>query len=146
MGTVFHILKRKGHDVFSVRPEISVYDGLELLVEKRIGCLMVTDETGKYLGTFTERDYARKVILKGRSSKETLVSEIMDPHPSVSENSTIEECMEKMSTKGYRHLPVMDGAGNLVGVVSISDVVKYIIDEQKFLLEHMGDYISGTHR
>jgi len=146
MATVFHILKRKGHDVFAVRPEISVYDGLELLVEKRIGCLMVTDENGKYLGTFTERDYARKVILKGRSSKETLVSEIMDPHPSVTENSTIEECMEKMSTKGYRHLPVMDGQGNLVGVVSISDVVKYIIDEQKFLLEHMGDYISGTHR
>ena len=146
MGTVFHILKRKGHEVFAVRPEISVYDGLELLVEKRIGCLMVTNENGKYLGTFTERDYARKVILKGRSSKETLVSEIMDPHPSVTENSTIEECMEKMSTKGYRHLPVMDAHGNLVGVVSISDVVKYIIDEQKFLLEHMGDYISGTHR
>ena len=146
MGTVFHILKRKGHEVFAVRPEISVYDGLELLVEKRIGCLMVTNENGKYLGTFTERDYARKVILKGRSSKETLVSEIMDPHPSVTENSTIEECMEKMSTKGYRHLPVLDAHGNLVGVVSISDVVKYIIDEQKFLLEHMGDYISGTHR
>mgnify|MGYP001554562126 CR=1 FL=1 len=145
MSTVYHILKRKGHEVFSVGPEVSVYDGLEILVDKKIGCLMVTDGMNKYLGTFTERDYARKVVLKGRSSKETTVGEIMDPHPSVTEDSTIEECMEKTSAKGFRHLPVMDRKGNLIGVVSISDVVKFIIDEQKFLLEHMGAYISGTH-
>ena len=101
-------------------------------------------EESKFLGIFTERDYARKVILKGKASKETPVREIMTEHViTVSPDSTIEECMQLMTNKYIRHLPVMESE-KIVGIISIGDVVRYIIDEQKFIIENLEQYISGT--
>jgi CBS domain-containing protein len=145
MGTVHKILQAKGNQIFSIRPEETVYRALELLVEKNIGALMVTDEQGRYLGTVTERDYARKIVLKGRSSKDTQVRDIMDTHPFVHENTDIAEVMQKMTARGFRHLPVVDHHSQLTGVISIGDIVKHIIDEQQFIIDNLEDYISGKH-
>ncbi len=145
MGTVHKILQAKGHHIFSIKPEETVYRALELLVEKNIGALMVTDHEGKYLGTVTERDYARKIVLKGRSSKDTQVKDIMDTHPFIHENTDIAEVMQKMTSRGFRHLPVISSSGHLTGVISIGDIVKHIIDEQQFIIDNLEDYISGKH-
>ena len=142
MGKVKHILSDKGSFLFTITPETTVFEALDLMVEKNIGALIVA-ENGKLKGIFTERDYARKVILKGRSSKDTHVAEIMDYHPTVTPDTTVEECMNVMNEKNMRHLPVLEG-DKLVGLVSIGDVVKYIIDEQKYIIEHMANYISNT--
>ncbi|POY35716.1 histidine kinase [Solitalea longa] len=142
MGKVRNILQVKGNAVYSISSGHTVYDALEHLVEKNIGALMVVDE-GKFIGIFTERDYARKVILKGRSSKETLIGEIMTESPViVNSNDNIEHCMRLMTNKFIRHLPVVDEE-QLVGLVSIGDVVKYIIDEQKYIIENLEHYITG---
>jgi len=131
---------RKG--VFSVSPESSVHSALVLMAEKNTGSVLVTVD-GKLVGIFTERDYARKVNLKGRSSNTTAISDVMTPNPfTISMDSTIEECMSMMSGKKIRHLPVVDGA-ELVGVISIGDVVKFIIDEQKEIIEQLEHYITG---
>src|SRR6187402_1900463 len=123
MSTVRNILQKKGNAVYSVSPDTSVYDALEDLEEKNLGSLVVV-ENGKLIGVFTERDYARKVILKGRSSKETLVRDIMSSSPIfVNPDSTLDECMQMMTDKFIRHLPVMDN-DVLVGIVSIGDIVK----------------------
>jgi CBS domain-containing protein len=143
MGKVRNILARKANLTFSISPETTVYEALELMVEKNVGALLVT-ENGKLSGIFTERDYARKVILKGKASKDTLISEIMTERPiTVSPDSTIEDCMRLMTNKFIRHLPVVNG-DELVGVVSIGDVVKFIIEEQKFIIENLEHYITGT--
>jgi CBS domain-containing protein len=141
MGTVRNLLQKKGNAVYTVSPGTSVYDALELLEDRNLGALIVTDN-GKLLGVFTERDYARKVVLKGRSSKETLVHDIMSGNPVVVNlHTTIEECMELMTDKFIRHLPVLDG-GQLVGVISIGDVVKYIIEEKDYIIENLRNYIA----
>ncbi|WP_439882503.1 CBS domain-containing protein [Pontibacter sp. MBLB2868] len=143
MGTVRNILQQKENKIFSVNPNDTVFSALEKMVENNIGALLVVDE-GKFVGIFTERDYARKVILKGKASKETQIKEIMSERPpSVNPDNTMEECMALMTTKYIRHLPVFEN-GELVGLISIGDIVKYIIDEQKFIIENLEHYISGT--
>ena len=142
MGKVKHILSDKGSFLFTITPETTVFEALDLMVEKNIGALIVA-ENGKLKGIFTERDYARKVILKGRSSKDTHVAEIMDYHPTVTPDTTVEECMNLMNEKNMRHLPVLDG-DKLVGLVSIGDVVKFIIDEQKYIIQSLENYISDS--
>jgi CBS domain-containing protein len=143
MSTVRNLLQKKGNAVFSVTPDSSVYDALEYLEEKNLGCLVVIDENEKLIGIFTERDYARKVILKGRSSKETLIRDIMSSSPVfVFCDSTLGDCMELMTDKSIRHLPVMEN-DHLVGIVSIGDIVKYIINEKDFIIENLEHYITG---
>ena len=145
MGRVRNILVGKGHAVYSVHPESTVYEFLKVLVDKNVGALVVVDKD-QFLGIFSERDYARRVILKGRASKETTIREIMTEHPiTVTEDDTIEDCMYKMTDKRIRHLPVVDDKGRLIGLISIGDVVKYIIDEQKNIIENLECYIHGTH-
>lgn len=135
----------KGHAVYSVHPDSTVYEALKVLVDKNVGALVVLDKD-KFLGIFSERDYARRVILKGRASKETTIREIMTEHPiTVTEDETIENCMCKMTDKRIRHLPVVDDESRLIGVISIGDVVKYIMDEQKHIIENLECYINGTH-
>ena len=142
MGKVRSIIQAKGNAVYSISPDDTVYAALELLVEKNIGALVVLSD-GKFVGIFTERDYARKVILKGRSSKETLIGEIMTESPiTVNCDDTIEHCMKLMTNKFIRHLPVVDNE-KLTGLISIGDVVKYIIDEQKYIIENLEHYITG---
>ncbi len=143
MGKVRDILKSKGPSaiVFSVEPGIMVYRAIEQMSEKNIGGLLIV-ENGKLIGIFTERDYARKLILKGKSSKETPIGELMTKDPfTVSSDSTIEECMTLMSDKHIRHLPVVDD-NTLTGVISIGDVVKQIIQDQKSVIEHLEQYIT----
>jgi len=143
MGTVRNILQSKGVKIFSITPITSVYHALEIMVEKNVSSLVVM-ENEKLIGIFTERDYARKVILKGKSSRETPVRDIMSGNViTVTPDSTIDECMKLMTGKFIRHLPVVEN-DKLVGLVSIGDVVKYIIEDQKFIIENMGHYISGT--
>ena len=141
MGKVRNILGgRKG--VFSVEPESTVHSALVVMAEKHTGSVLVTKD-GKLVGIFTERDYARKVNLKGRSSNTTALSEVMTPNPfTVSMDTTIEQCMSLMSGKKIRHLPVVDGE-ELIGIISISDVIRYINDEQKEIIEQLEHYITG---
>jgi CBS domain-containing protein len=141
MGKIRQILgNRKG--VFSLSPNSTVHDALVLMAEKHAGSVVIT-ENGKLAGIFTERDYARKVNLKGRSSNSTALSEVMTPNPiTISMEHTIDQCMSIMSTKKIRHLPVVEG-DELIGVVSITDVVRYIIEEQKGIIEQLEHYITG---
>lgn len=142
MGAVNSILQAKGHTVFSISPDTLVYNALEIMVEKNVSALLIT-ENDKLAGIFTERDYARKVILKGKASKETKIGEIMTKDLiTVSSETSIDACMRLMSGKHIRHLPVVDN-GQLTGIISIGDVVKYIIEEQKFIIENMEHYITG---
>ena len=140
MGTVRNILQIKGNAVHTVTPGTSVYEALEDLENNNMGSLVVV-ENGKLIGIFTQRDYARKVILKGRSSKDTQVRDIMTERPIfVTPDATIEECMQLMSSKNFRHLPVLEN-DQLVGVISISDLVKFIIREKDFIIENLEHYI-----
>jgi CBS domain-containing protein len=141
MDTVRNILQVKGNLIYTVSPESSVYEALETLENKNLGALVVVEENGKLDGIFTERDYARKVILKGRSSKETRVQDIMTDDPVfVTPDTKIEECMKLMTNKFIRHLPVLENE-KLIGIISIGDVVKYIISEKDFIIENLEHYI-----
>lgn len=141
MGHVKKILHAKGHMVYSVGPETTVYSAIELMCEKNIGGLLIMDQH-KLLGIFTERDYARKLILKGKSSKEAKIKELMTPEVfTVTPHTGIDECMSIMSSKRIRHLPVIE-EGKVVGMVSIGDVVKHIIEEQNDIIEHLESYIT----
>jgi len=147
MKNVKDILAVKGSKVWSISPNAKVFEALKLMAEKQIGALMVMDDKGKVGGIMTERDYARKIILFGKSSKETLVSEIMTPAErmfSVRPDNTVEECMVLMTAKHIRHLPVCDG-DKFTGLVSIGDVVKAIISEKDVLIEQLSNYISGKY-
>ena len=142
MSTVRNILQIKGNAVYCVTPDSSVYDALEDLEERNLGALVVV-ENGKLIGVFTERDYARKVILKGRSSKETLVRDIMSHHPIfVNPDNSLDYCMQLMTDKFIRHLPVLEN-GSLIGIVSIGDLVKYIIYEKDFIIGNLEHYIKS---
>ena len=137
------ILKEKGTKVHTVTPEVSVYDALNIMAEHNLGSLIVLSEN-KIIGIFTERDYARKVILKGKFSKDITVLEVMHGNPiTVTEDTSIEDCMNIMTHKYLRHLPVKKD-GELIGLISIGDVVKAIINEQKFIIENLDHYISGS--
>lgn len=141
MGKVRNIIQTKGNATFTVPSTITVYQALEVMYEKNIGALLVVDE-GKFLGIFTERHYARKLALRGKSSKETTIGEIMTEQPvSVTPDTSIEECMRIMSSKKIRHLPVLE-KDKLAGLVSMGDVVRYIIDEQKFIINNLEQYIQ----
>ncbi len=147
MKDVKEILAAKGSDIWSISPKAMVFDALKLMAEKKIGALMVMNEKSKVEGILTERDYARKVMLFGKSSKETSVSEIMTPAGqmfTVSPANTVEECMVLMTAKHIRHLPVCDG-GKFTGLVSIGDVVKAIISEKDALIEQLSNYIGGKY-
>jgi CBS domain-containing protein len=142
MGAVSKILERKGNLIFSISPDTSVFQALEIMVEKNVSALLVT-EADKLIGMFSEKDYARKVILKGKASKQTKIGEIMsDKVIFVAPENSIDHCMQLMTTKFIRHLPVISGE-KLIGVISIGDVVKHIIEEQKFIIENMEQYIAG---
>ena len=143
MKSAAQILKSKpGQTVESVTPSTSVFDAVKLMAEKNIGALLVMEDL-KIAGMVTERDYARKIILMGRSSKETLVRDIMtSPVMYVRPDQTNEECMALMTDSRVRHLPVVD-KGELIGLISIGDLVKDIIFEQKFIIEQLEQYISG---
>ncbi|MEE8608200.1 MAG: CBS domain-containing protein [Nitrospiraceae bacterium] len=142
MKTVRHILQDKGHNIWHITPDALVVDALKLMAEKEVGSLLVLDE-GKLVGIVSERDYARKVILKGKSSLDTPVREIMTPKViSVRLENTIEECMALMTDKHIRHLPVVVDE-KVVGVVSIGDVVKAELAEKDFLIKQLKNYITG---
>jgi len=143
MGAVNSILKGKGNIIFTIPPDTIVYNALEIMVEKNVSALLVM-ENDKLAGIFTERDYARKVILKGKASKETKIGEIMTRElVTVSPETSLDSCMRLMTGKLIRHLPVVEN-GQLAGIISIGDVVKYIIEEQKFIIENMEHYITGS--
>jgi CBS domain-containing protein len=142
MGSVKNLLQKKGTIVHSISPDSSVYDALEVLESKNLGALVVVQD-GVLIGIFTERDYARKVVLKGRSSKDTYVGDIMTDRPIyVSPENTIDDCMQIMTDKYIRHLPVVDN-GILIGVISIGDVVRFVIEEKNFIIENLEHYIVG---
>ena len=141
MKTVAQLLRTKGHEVLSVSPELSVFEALKVMAEKNVGALLVL-EGERLVGVFSERDYARKVILKGKASKEIPVREIMSTHVLyVRPQQTVEDCMALMTDKRVRHLPVMEEE-RLAGVISIGDV-KAIIAEQEFMIEQLQNYITG---
>ena len=142
MTTLKMLLKDKGHDVWSVHPDDTVLDAIKMLAEKDIGALIVIKDD-KPVGIFTERDYARNVYLKGKSSLDTAVRDVMvAPVICVKPDQTVDECMALMTAKRFRHLPVMDG-DELVGMVSIGDLVKSVIAEQQFTIEQMEQYIHS---
>jgi CBS domain-containing protein len=147
MKTVRDLLQSKEQkEVWSVTPDTLVYRALQLLNEKGIGALLVL-EKGELIGIVSERDYARKVILEGKSSKETYTKEIMSTKVyGVNLENTVEECMALMSEKRVRHLPVVDKSNNkILGVISIGDVLKSIISEQKILIDNLSNYITGRY-
>lgn len=147
MKTAREILKNKKKEVWSITPKNTVFDALKLMGEKEIGALMVIDEKGKVHGIISERDYARKVILKGKTSRETKVSEIMTPMDrmfTVKPETTVEDCMVLITAKRIRHIPVFEDE-KFVGVISIGDVVKSIISEKDMLIEHLSNYIAGKY-
>ena len=142
MKRVRDVLQVKGSEVFTIEPDASVYDAIKIMADQRIGALVVLQ--GEHLvGLISETDYARKIVLQGRTSANTRVREIMtDRVLYVSPDQDISECMALMTEKRFRHLPVMDNE-QLVGLISIGDLVKSIIDEQLFTIEQLERYISG---
>ena len=142
MKLVNQLLDSKGHDILSIAPSASVLDAITLMAEKGVGALIVMDGEAM-AGIVTERDYARKVILKGRSSDDTPVSDIMSTGViSTSPDQTVSSCMKVMTDKRIRHLPVVEG-NKVTGLVSIGDLVKAIIADQKEEIEHLEQYISS---
>ena len=141
MGRVRNILQLKNEVIFTVPPDITVYHAIELMCQRNIGAIIV-EENGRLSGIFTERDYARKVVLKGRSSKETLIRELMTLDPiTVNSDNTVEDCMALMTDRHIRHLPVVD-CGNLIGVISVGDLIRFINEEQRTIIEHLESYIT----
>ncbi len=141
--TVKDILQEKGSDVLTVSPTETVFNALEKMAEINVGAVVVLDNHGTVVGIMSERDYARKIVLKGISSLDTPVGNIMSKtveftHP----NNSIEECMALMTESRYRHLPVIDG-GELVGMISIGDLVKATIEEKEFMINQLRNYIKS---
>jgi CBS domain-containing protein len=144
LTTIRQIIDRKGRDVFSVSPDTTVYDALTLMAEKNIGALLVIRDE-ELAGIFSERDYARKIILLGRHSKDVPVAEIMTSKVvCIRPEQTADECMALMTEKRIRHLPVLD-AGSLAGMISIGDVVRAVISEQEFTIEQLENYIATAN-
>jgi CBS domain-containing protein len=142
MTTVKHVLDQKGHHVHFIHPDASVFDALKMMAENNIGSLVVLED-GKLVGVITERHYAREIILKGRTSPGTLVRDIMSTKVIYARpDQSVEECMAVMTARAVRHLPVLEGA-RLVGIVSIGDMVKSVIDDQKFIIEQLEHFIHG---
>ena len=143
MITVEQVLATKGHKIVSVDPTSTVYAALELMADRNIGAVAVMKE-GQLVGIFTERDYARKVILKGKASPTTSIGDVMVENPiCVFPDQTVEQCMALMTDKALRHLPVLKD-NQMVGMISIGDLVKSIIQEQKFIIDQLEHYIQGV--
>jgi len=143
-GTVSRILERKGSSVWSIAPEAMVYDAIKLMAQKNVGALMVL-EKGVLIRIIAERDYTRKVILQGKSSKETPVGEIMTKELVTAEpNDNIAECMRVMTERRVRHLPVLEGS-KIIGIVSIGDLLKWVISAQDAAIDHLERYITGSY-
>lgn len=142
MTTVNDLLRDKDSDLYTIGPDATVLETLELMAEKNIGAVLVMDG-GRLIGLMTERDYARKVALAGRHSYDTSVRDVMTTHVAfISPTKTVEECLALMTDKRFRHLPVMEN-DQLIGLVSIGDLVKAIIADQRFMIEQLEQYISG---
>ncbi len=142
MATVQQILDAKGHDVATIRPDDTVFDAIKKMADNNIGSLVVVDDE-KIVGIITERHYARNVFLKGKASPTTLVKDIMSTRVICAwPDQSVEECMAVMTDKAVRHLPVLESK-KLVGLVSIGDLVKSIIGDQKFIIEQLERYIGG---
>jgi CBS domain-containing protein len=143
LDCVSMLLRQKGTEVFSVPPDASVYSAIELMADKHVGALLVVDN-GHLAGVISERDYARKVILEGRASKDTFVREIMTPSPiTVSCETTVDEAMRTMTDNRIRHLPVVNSQGEIAGVLSIGDLVSWIVSSQDDAIAHLEHYISS---
>ena len=143
-GTVESVLKSKKTDLFSVPPETKVFEVIKVMAEKNIGALLVVD--GKtLLGVATERDYARKVVLKGKSSQDTPVRDILSlPMVKAKPSNTVDECLRLMTENRVRHLPILDGE-TIIGVVSIGDLVNWVISAQDVTIKQMENYIAGNY-
>lgn len=142
MKKVSNILKRKGSHVITISPDITVLDAIKEMAEKNIGSIVVT-ENGEYIGLVTERDYARKVVLKGKSSTSTFVKEIMTTGlPRITPDNSVDTCMQIMSENNIRYLPVFEN-DQLAGIISINDVIKETILTQKDMIEHLQNYIHS---
>ena len=145
MKTVRDILESKPKEIWSISPKAKVFDALRLMKEKNVGALIVIDDWRKVAGIISERDYARKVILLGKSSKHASVEEIMTPMSHlfcVSPVNTVDECMVLMTRQEIRHLPVLE-AGRLLGIISIGDVVKSLIAERDYIIDQLSSYNGG---
>jgi len=141
MTTIKHLLTEKGKNVFSIRPDATVYDAIKEMSDNDIGAIMVMED-GRPVGIVTERLYAREIVLKGRASPSTLVRDVMEKNIIYAKpNQSVEECMAVMTIKRIRHLPVIDNE-NLVGMISIGDLVKSIIDHHEFTIEQLIHYIN----
>ncbi len=142
-GTIGEILAHKSDELWRIAPEASVYEAIQLMADKNIGAVLVM-RGNELLGVISERDYTRKVALKGKSSKDTRVDEILAPPLAVSRSDTVENCMKLMTNHRVRHLPVMEG-NSVVGVVSIGDLVNWIISAQHATISQLEGYISGHY-
>ncbi len=142
MITVKEILKDKAGGILTISPRDTVYRALEIMASKDLGALVVVDD-GKVVGLFSERDYARNIVLQGKSSKDTLVNDLMNANPCyVRPEQTLNDCMALITEKRTRHLPVLDGE-KLIGIVSIGDVVKQYIVDKEFTIKQLENYIAG---
>ena len=143
MKLVKHLLDAKGRHIISIAPDASVFDAIKLMADKSIGSLLVMDDDENMLGIVTERDYARKVIVKGRSSRETRVEEIMTADVmTTTSDHRVDQCMELMTERKIRHIPVVED-DRVIGLISIGDLVQAIIADQQAEIEQLGQYISG---
>ena len=143
MQRVRHLLDRKGHEIWSVDAGAPVLEAIQAMADKRVGALPVTRQ-GKLIGVVSERDYARKVILMGRSSAETPVEQIMSsPVVTVTQDDPVRRCMELMTERRIRHLPVLGPDGVMIGMISIGDLVRAVIEEQQETIEQLEKFISG---
>jgi CBS domain-containing protein len=143
LDRVSMLLRQKGGDIFSLPSDASVYSAIEMMAEKRVGALLVVDD-GHLVGVISERDYARKVILKGRSSRDTFIREIMTPSPiAIDCDTSVEEAMRIMTDNRIRHLPVINPEGHVAGVLSLGDLVNWIVTTQDETIAHLEHYISG---
>ena len=142
-GTIRNLLAEKGREVFGIRPDATIIEALGLMAEKNVGAVIVLSDEGELVGILSERDYARKIALKGRTSADTAVSEIMTSSVStVSPDASVDDCMEMMTEGRFRHLPVVED-GQVVGVISIGDIVKAVIERQRALIGDLERYITS---
>ena len=144
VGNIDAVLSQKGSQVWSISPDATVFDAIQMMAEKNVGALPVMEE-GRVIGIVSEREYTRKVALKGKSSKQTLVKEIMlAPVFAITADHTVEECLHIMTEHRVRHLPVLDGE-KMIGIVSIGDLVNWTISAQTATISHLESYIAGQY-